>query len=261
VMAKAEFVKVLTEVPDHAASLNNLAIILWRQNYPAGAAAKYALAMEASPENQLLLDNVAEALHAMPQESVDATPVRLALRLFLEQDALLQKRLAAQDQYRWGSTWVTAAELAKLKPAEQEMNDQLASLQTDIDSTQSSLDTENTEMANTRQLMGVFEAQATTRGERVGAPTLPIVSQTYLNLQQNLQQLQTSAAADEDRLNQLNEQAVRVRQSLPVQRYSGLQSLMGVEDAPLRETLALPQRSRQALSEQEQQQLPATTEP
>ena len=67
-IAKRNFEAVNQMTADHGPTLNNLGVILWRQNQFAAALSWYDQAMAAFPQNREVLDNVAEALHALPDE-------------------------------------------------------------------------------------------------------------------------------------------------------------------------------------------------
>ena len=122
---------MLAVAPDSGAGLNNLAVILWRQNQPMGALQDYDRGIQAWPVRKAILDNVAEALAAVPADQQKNPITQKLQRRFAEQDAQLQMLMAQNGQYRWGATWVDQETLEKLKAAEKSMNDTLARINTD----------------------------------------------------------------------------------------------------------------------------------
>ena len=99
--ARRSFEMVNVVVPNHAPSLNNLAVILSKQNQHATALNVYDQAMIASPKNKEVLNNVAEAMYGMP-DAVRSTPVaQRVLRRFTEQDEDLAREMQKQGLHRW----------------------------------------------------------------------------------------------------------------------------------------------------------------
>ena len=94
------------QAPDNAATHNDLAVILWRQHSQMPALVEYDKAMVADPQNQTILDNVAEALNALAPEHRKNAVTRKIVDRFKEQDAGLQRTMAEKGLYRWGSEWL-----------------------------------------------------------------------------------------------------------------------------------------------------------
>ena len=72
-----------------------------------------------------------EALNALKPDQRKNAVVKKVVQHFKDQDADLQKNMATRGLYRWGGTWVTEAQLARLKPLSLpntliEMNDVLS---------------------------------------------------------------------------------------------------------------------------------------
>src|SRR5439155_24004758 len=95
------FESVVAEAADHAPTLNNLAVILWKQNAQAGAMGYYERALSSAPDSREILDNVAEALNALPAEQRKSTVATKLARHFADRDAALQKNMAERGLYRW----------------------------------------------------------------------------------------------------------------------------------------------------------------
>jgi tetratricopeptide (TPR) repeat protein len=120
--------------PNHAPTLNNLAVILFRQKQYAGALALYDQAMNASPGNKDILNNVAEALDALPETEQNGPAAKKIMRRFTEQETKLGKEMNAQNMYRWGATWVTQEQMTELQAHEREIKDRLDQLAAQFDS-------------------------------------------------------------------------------------------------------------------------------
>ena len=131
--ARKAFETVTTLLPDHAPSLNNIAVIQWRQNQPMTALNFFDRALLAAPNRRDVLDNVAEALNALPVEDREAPVTKKLVRHFNEQDAAMQAAMQKQGLFRWGATWVSAAELEKLQEAEKQIKDKLDKLSASFD--------------------------------------------------------------------------------------------------------------------------------
>lgn len=232
VPARKSFEAVLAQLPDHAPTLNNLGVVLFLTRQQPAAMNYYGQAMLTSPGNRRVLDNVAEALHALPEEYRASAPVKKAVKLFNEQDNALQARLVQQDQYRWGSTWVTGEELDKLQEMEQKVKDKLERLQEEFDATQDRIEQIEDDVADTQRTLRRIEANSYTRdawGRQVRTP-LPRV---YYDLADDIQDLKGEREDELRKIDKLRRQAKAVQKELPVPRYSGLQRLFDIDAAPL----------------------------
>ncbi|MGH7180181.1 MAG: tetratricopeptide repeat protein, partial [Tepidisphaeraceae bacterium] len=123
--ARKSFEAVNAVLNDHAPTLNNLGVILWRQNAPIAALNYFDQSIVAAPINKELLDNVAEALAGIPEDQRRNPVVNRVLRRFTEQDTRLSEMMAAQGWYRWGSTWIDRTTLERLQKDEKEVKDKL----------------------------------------------------------------------------------------------------------------------------------------
>ncbi len=218
--------------PNHAPTLNNLGVILWRQNQFVASINAYNQAMIASPGDQRILNNVAEALHALSPKDQSAAVVKRASSRFQSQDHDLAQKLAASGWYRWGATWVTAAQLEQLKEAEKQIKTKLDALAGDFQSVQSkiaeidsSIDSNNRALRNIEASSYVQDAMGNIF--RIGYP------QVYFDIQRDTTGLQNKRLLEVRKLDQLRKQAAVIQQQLPVPRYTGIQRPIGVEGTPL----------------------------
>ncbi len=116
------------ELPNHAPTLNNLAVIAMRQNRGLIALGLFDQAMRASPESAPILDNVAETLNTVSAEAAQTPIGRKVAALFAQEDAALSAKMEKQGLYRWGATWVTAQQRDQLQAIEKELKSQLDAL-------------------------------------------------------------------------------------------------------------------------------------
>ena len=156
--SRQAFEQVRTAMPDHGPTLNNLAVINFRQRQHLGGLALYAMAMSSSPGNKQILDNVAEALHAVPAKDREAKQVSKALALFAEQDTALQKKRAAQRLYRWGGTWIDETAAAENRRAEQQVKARLDQLRAEYEKIRTRIGTIEVEVDTNRRHIEQLEA-------------------------------------------------------------------------------------------------------
>jgi tetratricopeptide (TPR) repeat protein len=158
--ARKSFEQVLSGISDHAPTLNNLAVVNWRQNSRGAALGYYDRAMVAAPGNRGILDNVYEVVNSMTPEMRKSAIAQKVIRHFTEQDDDLQKRMKQKGQYRWGSSWVDEQQKAKLEEQEKALKDELAKLQTDFDDAQARLTATDRRIGEVQQMMQTIEAQS-----------------------------------------------------------------------------------------------------
>lgn len=231
-VARKSFEATDALAPNHAPTLNNLGVILWRQNQFVASINAYNQAMVASPENQQILNNVAEALHALSPKDQSTAVVKRATSRFQAQDHDLAQKLAASGWYRWGATWVTAAQLEQLKEAEKQVKTKLDALAGDFQSVQSKIAEIDSSIESNNRALRNIEASSYVQDAmgnifRIGYP------QVYFDIQRDTTGLQNKRVLEVRKLDQLRQQASRIQEQLPVPRYTGIQRPIGVEGTPL----------------------------
>jgi tetratricopeptide (TPR) repeat protein len=230
--ARRSFEIVNTLVPNHAPTLNNLAVILSKQNQHPAALNTYDQAMVVSPKNKDALNNVAEAIYGMP-DNVRGTPVwNRALRRFTEQDEDLARELEKNGIHRWGATWVTSDQLEQLKQAEREAKDKLDQLAAEFDAVKVRISNIDREIDENERAMRRLETSAYVRdiNGQIWQTALPPI---YGELQDDNRKLQTERQQQFVQLDRLREQAKAVNRNLPVPKYTGIQRLMDESHAPV----------------------------
>ncbi|MGD0463637.1 MAG: hypothetical protein ABSB74_14215 [Tepidisphaeraceae bacterium] len=221
-------------VPSHAPTLNNLAVIAWRQKSFVVAMNFYDQAMMSAPQTKEILDNVAEALNAVPDENKRAPVVLQAVALFAEQDALLQQAKRQQGLYRWGATWVMAKQLQELKAAEAKVKRELDNLQQQYDALQQQVGQIDSEIGANQREMDRVQASSTYVDRNGNTIQMPLPD-VYDQLQRNNQKLAGDKQAIQERQNELKNRAKQVQQEIPVPKFTGMQRIIGVDGAPLRD--------------------------
>jgi tetratricopeptide (TPR) repeat protein len=217
---------------DHGPTYNNLAVILWRQNQHVAAMNHYDQAMVAAPRHQQILDNVAEALAAMPREMRQRPVVQRANRRFVEQDAQLQEQLRAQGLYRWGATWVTQEQLEQLRREEQRIQAELDRLAMEYDATQARIRRIGRDIESAQTAMRQIATTRWARDVEGRLIWLPLPA-SYYELERDVRRLEDERAEAAAQLETLPAEARAVEQSRPVPRHAGVQRLIGEEAAPV----------------------------
>ncbi|HEY7091251.1 MAG TPA: tetratricopeptide repeat protein, partial [Tepidisphaeraceae bacterium] len=218
--ARKAFEVVNSVVPNHAPTLNNLAVILWKQNAPA-ALNYYDRAMQAAGVNKHILDNVAEALGSMPQEQRKGPSVARCAQRFADLDVILQRQLEPEGLFRWGGGWVTQQQLDQLKIAEREVRDKLAAMQQEFDQAQARITEIDDQVRYDEAIMrDIFERNWVSAGNMIYMNPLP---PHYYDLKASNQRLRSEQDELREKLKTMQDQAKRVQQSMPVPKFTGVQ--------------------------------------
>jgi Flp pilus assembly protein TadD len=229
--ARKSFEQVNQLVPNHSPTLNNLAIVLARQNQASASLGMFDQAMLQSPRNRQVLDNVAESLYALPDEARGTQIAQRVARHFTEQDVDLQKELDKQGLHRWGATWVTTAQLDTLKVAERAVKDKLDQLSADFDATKVRINTIDRNIEDNERSMRNLEASSYVRDVN-GNIYQSVLPATYYQMQDDNNKLKRDRDQLYASLEQLRTQARQVNQDLPVPKYTGIQKMFDADSAP-----------------------------
>ena len=237
--ARKAFEMVAVGLKDHGPTLNNLAVVAWRQNQQLPAINYYFQAMLASPTNRDVLNNVAEALNALPQNQRASAQAQKAYRVFMDQDALLQQQMAKTGLYRWGAAWVEKPQMEKLEAIEKEIQKSLDAMSVEFDVLQKKIDAAIADIdANTRRMKSMENASvmADSKGN-IFHTTLPT---RYYELDRENSQLAADRDAAVVKQTELRARAKQEQQKLPVPKYTAIQRLIGPEGTPLLPPLDAP---------------------
>jgi tetratricopeptide (TPR) repeat protein len=230
--SRKAFEAVIAQASDHAPSLNNHAVILWRQNALIAALNDYDAAMLAAPVSREILDNVAEALNALPENQRKGTVVAKVIRHFKEQDEELQKKMAAKGLTRWGATWVTDAEADKLAAQEKEIQSHLDQMSHDFDALTARIASIDRTLASDQQEIVTIQAESVTQDAQGHIIRLPL-PQRYYDLGNEITSLQAERASRVSQQEQMRRDAKVEQQKLPVPKYAGIQKIIDVDGMPV----------------------------
>jgi tetratricopeptide (TPR) repeat protein len=231
--ARKAFEAVFSQAADHAPTLNNLAVILWRQNAMIAALNDYDAAMLAAPVSREILDNVAEALNALPEKDRKGLVVAKVVRHFKEQDEELQKKMAERGLTRWGATWVTEAQADKLAAQEKEIQSQINQMSKDFDAAQARINTIDQSITQDQNELRQIDAESYATDPTSGKMYRLPYPQRYYDIAHEITSLQTERATRVSQQDQLRRDAKLAMQKLPVTKYSGIQKIIDVDGMPV----------------------------
>jgi tetratricopeptide (TPR) repeat protein len=231
-IAKKNFEKTKELLADHGPTLNNLAVIFWKQKQQMGALALYDLAMQASPRNRVILDNVAEALNGIPPDQRSGAAYQKVLKRFQEQDADLGKEMQAQGLYRWGSNYVPAAQMEELKKAQEKIKEKLDALAQDYERLGDRVrEIDNRIDTNNRSISRINnDSQRVDPTGRVVTLRPPSI---YYELKRENDSLRDERIQVLNKMEGFQEKALRIQQDTPVPQFTGKQNIIEVEGTPL----------------------------
>ena len=232
--ARKAFERVLELASDHGPSLNNVAVLCWQQTHYEKAMGLYEKAMAASPRNRQVLDNVAEALHAIPERFATSAVVQKAKKRFEDQDADLQKELAEQGLHRWGATYYTEAQMqqvkaeqAKIDAKKQALKDEYDRIEQQMRSMQSAIDLNIERMRRIESDRWRFDNINNVWVE------FPLPN-SYWQTQRETDILRRDLIALRDRLATYPQKMRQAEQTTPLPAYTGKQRLIEAEGTPLK---------------------------
>lgn len=231
-VSRKAFEAVFSQVSDHAPTLNNLAVILWRQNAMTAALNDYDAAMLAAPGSREILDNIAEALNALPENQRKGLVVAKVVRHFKEQDEELQKKMAEKGMTRWGATWVTQAQADKLAAQEKEIRGQIDQMSKDFDSMQASINAIDRTITADQNEIRQIDAESLATDSSGKVVRLPYPAR-YYDLGREINSLQAERATRVTQEEGLRRDAKVAMQKLPVAKYTGIQKIIDVDGMPV----------------------------
>ncbi|HUO10931.1 MAG TPA: hypothetical protein VM008_21695 [Phycisphaerae bacterium] len=128
--ARDYFASLVQNDPSSVLGENNLAVILFEQKRQAESLVHYGKAMQASPDNRFVADNIMEALNSYVGGGGDVnSPAYVNLvRQFQQSESRIETQMARRGMYRYGSTWVPPAMLDRLNGNLQAIKNAMAQL-------------------------------------------------------------------------------------------------------------------------------------
>lgn len=246
VPARQAFEGVAKELPDHAPTHNNLAVILWKTRALIPALAEYDKALSADPGNRTILDNVAEALHALPETYRKNQITKKLVSRFDDLDAEMQKKMAKQGLYRLGSQWVPADDFKSFHATQANARERMDSYKNDSLTLQTRLMQIDRTIDDDMHLMNSILQEQTQvvrsydYDSLTGAPTPngqgPIrqypLPQRYFDLEKEVVALKAEKATKTRQLQQLPRLVADAQKNADQKCYTGTQNLIGLDSAP-----------------------------
>jgi len=231
--ARKMFEAVNSLITDHAPTLNNLGVILWRQNAIMPALNYYDQAIIAQPVNKVLLDNVAEALAAVPDGDRKNPLAQKIFRHFTEQDTRLQEIMAAQGFYRWGSTWVDRPTMERYRDQEKLVTEKITTAKAEFESSKRRVQDIDAQLVQIDDSLRRMEADSWMRDPNTGRLLrLPLPS-SYYDLQNEQARLRSERKDLVAKLTTAQAQLKELNAQLPKPKFTGVHQLIAVEGVPV----------------------------
>ncbi len=229
--ARKQFEAVVEHLPNHPPTLNNLAVILWRQNAIPAALNQFDQAMQSAPVNRRILDNVAELLHSLESSHAKDALFKKVQRRFTEQDAQLQALMRPHRLFRWGAGWVDEKKLEELKAAEKEVQTKLDAMSAEFDAGAATVRAMEQEIADKQRRASSIEADSWGVDAQGQAYRRPYPAY-YYDLLRDIDVVKAQRIRLIARLEAMRAAAKEIRQRIPVPAYSGTLAIFGAEAAP-----------------------------
>jgi Tfp pilus assembly protein PilF len=236
VAARKDLEAVKGVAPNHGPTLNNLGVITARQNRFGEAMSYFEQAMKASPVDRTIVDNTAEALHALaedPQQRVQRALAQRVTATFDEQEPKLQARMKEQGMNRWGATWVNDQELERLNEAQRQINEKVAAIQAEFDATQQLIAGIDQRIAGNEATLRQLESNSYRQDLYTGRILVVPLPPVYDEIQRDIALQRAARQQALGKIDGLRAQARSVERQLPVPKYTGTLQVVGADGAPV----------------------------
>ena len=130
--SRNSFLKLVDATPNSVLGWNNLGVVAFGLKRELEGLGYYTKALQAAPENRLLLDNVVEAMHAYPGNKL-APAFKDLERQFAQAETAMEAQAARRGMFRYGSTWVTQEQRDRLVLAKATLDKNKAALEGQYD--------------------------------------------------------------------------------------------------------------------------------
>ncbi len=231
--ARRAFEQAAEVLPSHGATLNNLAVVQWRQGATGIAMANFQRAMTAMPLNTVIHDNVAEVLHSLGTDARETQQLRRLQAQFQQDEPRLQANLRESGWYRWGGTWVTQDQLQELRAQEERIKSELDRLAVDFDRTKREVERIDDLIRRNNDLMSQLSAGAWVRDAQGRLVRVPVPNR-YRELDDENADLKRRRDRELARLETLRKQAQEIRSQLAVPPYTGQLRLLDEQLTPVK---------------------------
>ncbi|MBC8106203.1 MAG: tetratricopeptide repeat protein [Anaerolineae bacterium] len=227
--ARKCFEAVLAQRIDHASSLNNIAVILWRQNARIPALTYYDKAITAAPGNKLILDNVAVALAALSDDQRKHKTAHVLLGKFTEQDKRLQESMAAKGWYRWGTLWIDEEAKQKLRDQEKDFDDRVSAVLEPVEDDREQLRQLDERLTYVQaRIHRIFMNTPVPFPGFIRMPFPPV----YFELQKEEDRLLLERTGLATKVELADAEILRIKAQMPKPNFGGTQKVIGVEGTP-----------------------------
>jgi len=230
-LARRSFEQVIETLPEHGASLNNIASILVQQKEVMKSMPYFDRAMLAQPDNKYILGNVLEVLTTLPENQLKNSTVQKVQKRFVEQDARLSQQMARAGWYRWGSLWIDQTKMDLLKKQEADARAKMDALQKEFDDAEARVMEITRRIESNDRLIRDLRDRSTYRDANGNIVRVPY-PQSYYDAQNDSERLASERVDLLQQQNKRRQQAQTMKAELPTPKFNGVQHLIGIEGAP-----------------------------
>jgi Flp pilus assembly protein TadD len=231
VPARNAYQGAASAMPDHGPSHNNAAVILWKTRQLMPAMLEFDKAMLAAPQSQIVLDNVSEALHALPDEFRKNDLTKRVVQHFNTQDAALQRDMAQRGLYRWGSGWLDTQQYTTLQAQQKAVKDKLDAMQKDFEANNAKIVQNQRAIVEDQNTMNLIQQQSIGADVNGNIMQFPL-PQRYFDIQREMGMLQNEILTKQQQQVDLSRQANDEKKHMPEPRYTGLLKPFDLEGMP-----------------------------
>jgi tetratricopeptide (TPR) repeat protein len=218
--------------PHVGAALNNLGVVLYRQKQYSVALGYYDQAMLALPGNTQILDNVLEAMNSLPDSNRQTVIAQKVAKVLADQDAAAQKQMAAKGLVRWGATWIDQTQADQIKAAQEAIAQQVSTLQSQIAMLDQQTLMDGQMIDQNTMMMQQIQANSFMRDPTTGNVIVIPYPPNYYTMMATSAQLEQQIQSGNSKESSLRQEMARLQQQpLPVPKFTGVQHMMGPEQA------------------------------
>ena len=231
-LARKSFEPVATALPDHAPTLNNMAVVLWRQKAISGALTFFDRALLAAPDSREIIDNVLEVLNVLTPEQQKLPGAQKLARHFRERNDAMEKQMAQNGQYRWGSTWVDEKTHKEIQEKQKTAKDEMDKLDVQYKGDEQQVALMERKIAALQEEMNILQAQTYQQspdGKTVQLPLSPL----YYQYAQEQAATRAQEALMQNEMQKLRGQFKEAQKKMPIPPFSGIQRIVDADGMPL----------------------------
>jgi tetratricopeptide (TPR) repeat protein len=222
---------------DHAPTLNNLAVVQWRQNQWMAALSSYQAALAAAPVELRIVDNVGAALAAFPSYFRSTPIYTQVMQDYQRQQQLLAQRMAGVGLVRYGSAWIPLAQRQQIEAQQKLARQQLNQLAAAFDAAAKTAEDIDRDILQAESQLRSLQLTALVQYNPYGLAPQPLplampAPLAYTNLQQDLQLQQQRRNQQAGLMATMRQTAIDLQKQLAPPPNDLTQVLFGVEATP-----------------------------